>query len=211
MLMFYHAPWSRSSAILWLLEELGTDYSIELVDVRGVGGAPDSYRAIQPNKKVPAIEHNGCVITERAAIIAYLADTFPEAGLAPAITDPTRGPYLTALVHHDAVFDPVLCANAKGWKYESNDFPFGLFDDLLNYLEKRFASTPFAAGEQFTAADVLLATSIHFTMVVTKVLPSTPTLADYLARCADRPAFARAQAKDAEMAANIPALANADA
>ena len=66
MLKFYCAPWSRASTVFWLLEELGQPYEVELVDIRAPGGVPESYRAIQPNKKVPAIEHDGTVVTERA-------------------------------------------------------------------------------------------------------------------------------------------------
>ena len=99
MLKFYHAPWSRASGVLWLLEELALDYELVHVDIRAEGGVAEDYRKIQPNKKVPAIEHHGVVITERAAICTYLADSFPAAGLAPAIGDSMRGPYLTALVY----------------------------------------------------------------------------------------------------------------
>ena len=95
MLKFYHAPWSRSSGMLWLLEELGVDYDLILPDIRAEGGAPEDYRAVQPNKKVPAIDHDGTIVTERAAITIYLADVFTEAGLAPAIGDPARAKYLT--------------------------------------------------------------------------------------------------------------------
>ena len=89
MLKFYHAPWSRSSGMLWLLEELGVDYDLILPDIRAEGGAPEDYRAVQPNKKVPAIDHDGTIVTERAAITIYLTDVFAEAGLAPAIGDPS--------------------------------------------------------------------------------------------------------------------------
>ena len=113
MLTFYHAPWSRSSGVFWLLEELGVDYSLEIVDIRAKGGVAESYRAIQPNKKVPAIVHDGVTVTERAAICIHLADAFPEAGLAPAIGDPRRGPYLTWMVYSDSVFDPAVAARAQ--------------------------------------------------------------------------------------------------
>ena len=79
MLKFYHAPWSRSSSVLWLLE---VGYEMVENDIRQEGGVPEDYRRIQPSKKVPAIEHDGIVITERAAITIYLADAFPQAGLA---------------------------------------------------------------------------------------------------------------------------------
>lgn len=204
MLTFYHAPWSRSSAVFWLLEELGVDYRMELIDIRAQGGVPETYRAIQPNKKVPAIDHDGTVVTERAAIAIYLGDAFPEAGLAPPIGDPARAAYLTTLVHHDAVFDPAICAKANGLSYASNDYPFGLFDDLVAYLERRLSAQPFAAGERFTLADVILGTGISYTMDMLKALPEKPVFRDYVARVTDRPAYRRSTEKDAELAAQIP-------
>jgi glutathione S-transferase len=200
MLEFYHTPWSRSFGVHWLLEELGQPYEMKLVDVRAKGGASESYRAIQPNKKVPAIVHDGIVITERAAISIYLGDRFHEAGLAPAIGDPARAPYLTMLVYCDSVLDPAVAARANGWNYESgNSFSFGLFDDMVAYLERVLSARPYAAGNRFTAADTHLASSIQFTMDVMKVLPEKPAFRDYLARTLSRPAHKRAMEKDAEL------------
>jgi len=204
MLTFYHAPWSRSSAVLWLLEELGVDYRLVEIDIRAEGGVPEDYRAIQPNKKVPAVDHDGLIVTERAAIAIYLADAFPQAGLAPAIGTPERGSYLTMLVYCDSVFDPCIVAKAKGWEYASNDFSFGLFDDMVAYLEKVLTERQFAAGDRFTAADVKLASSIGYTMDMVKVLPRRPAFVDYLARIGERPAWKRAQEKDEQMAMATP-------
>ena len=199
MLKFYHSPWSRSSGVFWLLEELGQPYEIELVDIRAPGGVPEAYRDVQPNKKVPAIEHDGVIITERAAISVYLADRFSEAGLAPAIGDKARGPYLTMLVYCDSVFDPAISAKAQGWTYQSNNFSFGLFDDMVKYVEKKLTAHPYAAGDDFTAADTQLASGIGFTMNILKVLPALPVFTDYVARLSERPAYQRAQARDAEL------------
>lgn len=204
MLKFYHAPWSRSSAMLWLLEELGVDYELVEVDIRAEGGVPEDYRAIQPNKKVPAIDHDGTIVTERAAISIHLGDAFPQAGLAPAIGDPDRARYLTMLVYCDAVFDPCVSARAHGLEYESNDYAFGLFDDMVAYLEKVLTERRFAAGDRFTAADVQLASGIGYATGILKVLPMRPAFADYLARVGERPAFQRAQEKDQEMAMATP-------
>lgn len=204
MLTFYHAPWSRSSTVFWLLEELGIDYRMELVDIRGEGGAPEEYRKIHPNKKVPAIEHNGSIVTERAAITIYLGDTFSDSGLAPAIGDPERATYISTLVYHDAVFDPVVCAKLHGLNYVSNDYPFGLFDDMVAYLERRLSEQPFAAGERFTLADVVLGTGINYVMNTLKALPERQVFREYLGRVTDRPAFKRSTEKDAEMAAEMP-------
>lgn len=204
MLKFYHAPWSRSSATLWLLEELGVDYQLVEIDIRQDGGVPEEYRRIQPSKKVPAIEHDGVVITERPAITIYLADAFPEAGLAPRIGDRDRGPYLSIIAYASAVFDPCITAKAKGLVYESNDFSFGLFDDMVAYLERLLSERPFAAGDRFTAADTQLASSIGFTMDQIKVLPERPVFRQYLARIGDRAASVRSAEIDRELAMATP-------
>jgi glutathione S-transferase len=205
MLKFYHAPWSRSSNILWLMEELGQPYELEHVDIRREGGVPEGYRKVQPNKKVPAIEHDGVVITERAAIAIYLCDAFPQAGLAPKIGDPMRGPYLTWLVYGDAVFDPAVAASAQGWKYASNNFSFGSFEDMVANLERRLGESKFIAGDRFTAADV--ATAGNMTYVMSQGwLPKKPVFEDYVARATGRPAAKRAQERDQALAMTVPAF-----
>ncbi len=204
MLKFYHAPWSRSFGIFWLLEELGEPYEVEVVDIRAEGGVPDSYREIQPHKKVPAIVHDDVTITERAAICTYLADAFPKSGLAPAIRDKARGPYLTWLVYSDAVFDPVICAKGRGLVYESTEFPFGTFVDMVGNVERHLTQHRFATGDRFTAADTQLASGIAFTMNVLNLLPKLPVFKDYVARTTDRPAYRRARERDEELAMATP-------
>lgn len=204
MLKFYHAPWSRSSNVLWLMEELGMPYEIELVDIRA--DVPDAYRNIQPNKKVPAIEHDGVVVTERAAISIYLADAFPQAGLAPKIGDKDRAAYLTWLVYADSVFDPAVAAHAQKWDYKPSSYSFGSYEDLLANLERRLSTSEFAAGDRFTAADVQLAGSMGYVMQQ-KWLPETPVFKAYVERATSRPAAKRAQEKDMAMARDVPALA----
>ena len=206
MLKFYHAPWSRSSNVLWLMEELGAPYEIEQVDIRQEGGVPESYRAIQPNKKVPAISHDGVIVTERAAISIYLCDAFPEAGLAPKIGDKDRAAYLTWLVYADSVFDPAVAAHAQGWEYLGSNFSFGSFDDLVANLERRLSQSPFIAGDRFTAADVQIAGSMGYVMRQ-KWLPERPAFTEYLARTTTRPAAMRADEMDQKMAMSVPAFA----
>jgi glutathione S-transferase len=200
MLRFYCAPWSRASGIFWLLEEIGQPYEIELIDIRAPGGVAENYRAIQPSKKVPAIDHDGTIVTERAAICIYLADAFPRAGLAPALGDKLRAAYLTRLVYCDSVFDPAVAAHAQGFKYTSNNFSFGSFDDMVANLERLLSDNAYAVGDRFTAADTQLAAGIHFTMNIMKVLPALPVFGDYLARATDRPAYRSYRAKEAELA-----------
>ena len=204
MLTFYHAPWSRSSSVFWLLEELGVEYRLEIVDIRGEGGAPEAYRAIQPNKKVPAIDHDGTIVTERAAITIYLCDTFPEAALAPAIGDPIRAAYLKWLVYADAVFDPAVSARAHGLDYVSNDYSFGLFDDMVRHVEEHLTTNAFMCGDRFTAADVQMGSAIGYTMGVLKVLPERDAFKAYMSRIEARPAAKRADEKDRALAMELP-------
>jgi len=198
MLIFYHAPQSRSVTTLWLLEELQVPYELEIVDIRAEGGAPESYRAIQPHKKAPAIVHDGVVITERAAIATYLADAFPEAGLAPPIGDPHRGPYLSWLVYVDSVMDPCLAARNYGWDYRPLDVSFGRFEDMTAHVEATLSAHDYAVGDRFTAADVSLASALHWAVDVMSLLPGTPAVRAYLERVQDRPGFRRLMAKGQE-------------
>ena len=204
MLKFHHAPWSRGSGVVWLIEELGIDYELIHEDIRGKGGAPDAYRAIQPNKKVPAIEHDGTVVTERAAISIYLAEAFPQAGLNIPTGDPDRARYLTWSVYCDSGFDPAIAARAHGLTYKSNDYSFGLFDDLVANVERHLTKHDYAAGSRFSAADTQLASAVGFTMNVLNVLPKLPPFEAYLARTAERPAYQRAQKIDYELAMQTP-------
>ncbi|RYD91171.1 MAG: glutathione S-transferase family protein [Sphingomonadales bacterium] len=204
MLKFYHAPWSRSSNVLWLMEELGVPYEIELVDIRAP--VPDAYRKIQPNKKVPAIDHDGVIVTERAAISIYLADAFPQAGLAPKIGDKDRGAYLTWLVYADSVFDPAVAVHTLKLEYPPSGVSFGSYDDLVANLERRLTEHEYVAGDRFTAADVQVAGSMGYVMRE-GWLPEKPAFKAYVERCASRPAAKRADAKDMEMARGVPAFA----
>lgn len=203
-LVFHHSPWSRSASVRWLLEELGVPYEVRFVNVHSPAGAEESYRAIQPHKKVPAIVHGSLVVTERAAITLYLADAFPEAGLAPRLTDPDRSRYLTTLVYCDSVLDPCVALRAKNIEYDGRAFSFGAFDDMVRNLERRLTETPFAAGDRFTAADTQLASSLAYTMHVLKVMPERPAFLEYLGRVLDRPANRRAAQLDEELVAQHP-------
>ena len=196
MLTLYHTPNTRSGAIRWLLEELGVPYEVEIVDIRAPGGAPESYRAIQPNKKVPAIVHGGVAIHERAAICIYLCDAFPAAGLAPPVGDPRRGPYLSWLVYNDAVIDPVIGARMRGLTYEKLGVSYGDFDDMARHLETTLSRSPYLTGDAFTAADLLVGGAVNVATRMLKVLPETPALHGFIERVTAREAFSRAIAKD---------------
>ena len=196
MLTFYHCPQTRSGSVMWLLEELGVPFDLQIVDIRADGGAPESYRAIQPNKKVPAIVHDGVAVHERAAIFAYLCDAFPAAGLAPPIGDPRRGPYLSWLVYNDAVIDPVIGAKFAGWEYDKMGVSYGTFDDMVRNLEGVLSKSPYLTGDSFTAADMLVGGAVNFAVNVFKLMPATPALSGFIGRVMGRPSYARAMARD---------------
>jgi glutathione S-transferase len=199
MLTLHHAPQSRSFAVLWLLEELGVDYAIEPVDIRG-GGVPQAYREIQPHGKVPAIVHDGIVVCERAAICQYLTEVFPGAGLAPVPGDPSRAPFLQMLAYADAVVDPCLAARAAGLEYAPADFSFGSFDDMLAHLRRTLSARTYAAGERFSAADTQIGTALFWGVELLKLVPDEPVLRDYLDRLTSRPGWQRAERRDASPA-----------
>lgn len=200
MLKLYFAPYSRSVGVHWLLQEIGQPYELEMVDIRAKGGVPESYRAIQPNKKVPALEHDGRVVTERAAICLYLTEAFPEAGLAPPVGAANRATFLTWLVYCDSVYDPALAAHAQSIKYLPGNFSFGSFDDMVANLERHLSKHPYAAGDEFTAADTQLASGVYFGLDILKALPDKPVFREYVERCTSRPAYQRTMAREAEAA-----------
>jgi len=197
MITLYHAPRSRSSSIVWLLEELETPYKTEIVPiVYGNGqGAPatESYRRIQPHKKVPAIDHDGVIVFECVAVALYLADAFPKAGLAPAIGDAKRGPYLTWLAYWTGVMNPVITARLRGWDKDAIT-NFGTFDEMEGYIARTLEKGPYILGETFSAADILVGGAIGFFRGT--LFPERKVYDDYLARIESRPARKRALEKD---------------
>jgi glutathione S-transferase len=191
MLKLYFAPFSRATGVHWLLEEIGKPYELEHVDINAKGGVPERYRKVQPNKKVPAIEHDGTIVTERAAICLYLTEQFPDAELAPTASDPGRATFLTWLVYCDSVLDPALATRALKWDYQGSAVSFGTFDDMVANVERTLSSRPFIAGENFTAADTQMASGLYWATEILKVLPENPVFRDYINRTCGRPAFQR--------------------
>ena len=196
MLTLYHAPQSRSSRILWLLEELKADYEIAYVDILradGSGGADE--RNPHPDKKVPALVHDGELITESIAIMLYLTDLFPDARIAPTVGDPRRGTYLGWLAYYAGVMEPVL--NHQFYElgnHEGLARTFGGRAELDQRLLDALEGSPYIMGKNFTAADILFASLGHF---IREMLPAGKTVDAYLERCGERSALLAAQAKDA--------------
>lgn len=196
MLSLYHAPQSRSSRILWLLEELQADCKIVYVDIPRMdgSGAPDPKNP-HPEKKVPALLHDGTLITESIAIVIYLCDLFPKAGLAPAVDDPARGPYLSWLAYYAGVIEPVVhfqFFDLTG--HEGLARTYRGRSEMDERILGALSMSDYIAGDRFTGADVIIAS---FGLFLRDMLPAGKLVDSYLERCAARPALAAANAKDA--------------
>jgi glutathione S-transferase len=197
VITLFHSPQSRSSATLTLLEELGVPYDLHVLNMKAGEQRQSAFLAINPMGKVPAILHRGELITEQVACFIYLADLFPEAGLAPHLGDPQRGPYLRWLVFYAACYEPGMVDVAL--KREPGPpamSPYGDFETVLGTLIQRLGEAPYLLGETISAADVLWGTALQWGMLF-KIVPEHPVLVEYAARIAARPAFARVSEADA--------------
>jgi len=201
MMKLYWSPRSRSFSSLWLMEEAGQPYERVLIDITSGAQKKPEYLAINPMGKVPAIRHGDALITEQPAVFLYLADHFSEAGLAPPIGDPLRGPYLRWMVFYGSCFEPALIDKAMKREAAATAMsPYGEYDTMLATLTKQLAAGPWLLGDTFTAADVLWGTALRWTMQFGMV-PELPVLRAYVDRVLARPAMQRAAASDAALAA----------
>jgi glutathione S-transferase len=200
-LTFYHSPNTRSSGALVLLEELGADYELRVINMKAGEQRAPAYLAVNPMGKVPAVTHGDALVTEQVAIFLYLADLFPQAQLAPALDDPLRGPYLRWLVYYAAAFEPAIVDRAM--KREQAPLamsPYGDYETMLRTLTDRLAQGRFILGERFSAADILWGTALGWTTMF-KLVPETPVIMEYVERINARPSVAQVKARDAELSA----------
>jgi glutathione S-transferase len=197
----FHAPNSRSTGALTLLEELGASYDLHVLSLQAGDQRQPAYLAVNPMGKVPAILHGDALVTEQVAIYIYLADLFPQAGLAPALNDKRRGPYLRWMAFYGACFEPALVD--KAMKREPGPVmmsPYGNLDTVLSTLTAQLESGPYMLGQDFLALDVLWGGALHW-MTAFGLVPPTPLIKAYVERVTARPAFARAKEKEAALAA----------
>jgi glutathione S-transferase len=200
-LTLYHAPQSRSASALWMLEEIGEPYKLEVRRFDDGSLRTPEYLAINPMGKVPALKHGEAIITESAAICCYLADAFPGAKLNIPVGDPRRGPYLKWLFFGPSCFEPAIID--KMLKREPGDrgaIGWGNLELVLDTISKAIEKGPYLFGDQFTAADLLIGGGLRWGMM-TKNVPPRPEFSAYAQRVGDRPAAKRASAKDKEIAA----------
>ncbi|HMI87682.1 MAG TPA: glutathione S-transferase family protein [Polyangiaceae bacterium] len=204
--VLHYAPRSRAFRILWLLEEARVPYELAVYDLQKGTHKDRAYLAVNPDGKVPALVDRGpngdwsVIITESAAISTYIADACPEAALAPALSSPDRGPYLTWLIYCSAALEPAFAdfmfprqkeapRSAVGWPS---------YDATLGRIERAVERGPWLLGEHFTAADVMLGAMLQWLNAWGK-LPPSKAIERYLGSLDQRDGLLRAQAKEAEI------------
>ena len=205
-LVFYTNPQSRGRIAHWMLEELGQPYRTVWLNYGPEMKSAD-YRAVNPMGKVPAVLHGDALITEQGAVFIYLADLFPQAGLAPGLADPQRGPYLRWLVYYGSSFEPALVDRAmKHAPATPSLCPYGDYDTMLKTLCDQLERGPYLLGERFSAADLLWGTALTWTTAF-GLVPPLPVIQAYMDRVNARPAVARVRELDAKLSAEHAASA----
>ena len=203
-IQFYTHPMSRGQTVRWMLEEVGQPYDTHIIEYGTTMKGPD-YLAINPMGKVPAIVHKGKVVTEVAAIACYLADAFPEAGLAPDLKD--RADYYRWIFFKAGPLESAFSNKSMGWEVPADKqmmMGYGSYDVTIDTLEKAVSAKPFIAGDKFTAADLLVGSTVNF-MLKFKMLEPRSAFTDYAARMTDRDTFRRATEIDGKLIAEIQA------
>ncbi len=196
-LTFYTHPMSRGRIVRWMLEEIGEPYRTELLDYGTTMKAP-AYLSINPMGKVPAIRHGDMVVTEAAAICAYLADAFPEARLAPPPGDRLRGPYYRWLFFVAGPLEAAAANKIMGFavpEERERMMGYGRFEHVMNALEAAVSRGEYLVGDRFTAADVYVGSHIGFGMQF-GTIDERPAFGRYWQRLSARPAALRAKEID---------------
>ncbi|CAN1722635.1 glutathione S-transferase [Hyphomicrobium sp. 1Nfss2.1] len=203
-LKLYHAARTRSSTALWILEELGEPFSIELLTLQKGEQRKPEYLAINPMGKVPTLVDGDTIVSEVSAICCYLADAYPNAGLAPDVHDPLRGPYLKWLFYSPSCIEPVMIDKALGRAAAPRTTSgWADYDTVISVLRDAVAkASPYLLGERLTAADVVIGSTLHWGIQF-KLLPDLPEFVAYVDLLKQRPALQRQLAYDAAIAQQI--------
>ncbi|HMK70552.1 MAG TPA: glutathione S-transferase family protein [Xanthobacteraceae bacterium] len=196
-LVFYTNPRSRGRVVRWMLEEIGQPYRTEVLAYGTTMKAP-AYLAINPMGKVPALRHDETVVTEAAAVCAYLADAFPQAGLAPPPGDRRRGPYYRWLFFAAGPVEAAVSNKALGFMVppeREGAIGYGNIERVLKTMEAAVSRADYLVGDSFTAADVYAGSQIGLGLMF-GTIDKRPAFERYWQRISARPAYARAKELD---------------
>ena len=192
----FWCPQTRASRVMWMLEEAGVHYERVLIDIRDPAAPRDpDFAVASPMGKVPALVDGDVKMAESAAICLYVADRYPECGLAPPLDDLRRGEYLFWLLYTPAVIEPAMSEKFRGTQTNRFSSGWGDFDAMIETLERGLQNGPWLLGETFSAADVMVGSSVIF-MDGFNLLPDSAVLRAYLERSAARPGYRTAMAAD---------------
>ncbi len=203
MITLFWCPQTRASRILWLLEEMGEPFEVRMIDIRDPEAKDDpDFQSASPMGKVPAIMDstpNGVVrMADSASIALYLSDRYPASGMAPAFDDPSRGAYLYWVTYTPGVIEPAMMERFNQWEVNPGTSGWGNFDKMIEVLEDGVRGGAWLLGERFSAADVMVGSSVYFLRQF-GLLPESPVLEDYVERCLARPAYQKALARNDEL------------
>lgn len=200
-LTLYHCPRTRAFHALWALEETGVDYDVKLVNVRDEIQS-EAYQGINPMRKVPAIAAGETLITESPAIAAWLAETYPDAGLAPPLGTPERGDYLRWLFFCGACIEPAFIDKAFSRETPRATCGWGSAESVIETLEEGLKNRNYLAGDRFSMADLMIGSTLNF-MMNFNLLERREPFTTYVGGLVERPAFVRATEKDQAWAAEV--------
>jgi glutathione S-transferase len=198
-IIVHHHPFTRASATVWMLEEVGVEYELRHVNIMaGEHKAPELV-ALNPMGKLPILVDGDVVVTESAAIGLYLADRYASGRLAPALDDPARGTYLRWSLFAPSVIEPGAMAKAAGWPYKEAQAGWGSHETMLAAMESALAGRSFILGESFSMADVIFGGTLRY-MLMFKMVEARPVFTEYAERLGARPALQRSMARNAAIA-----------
>jgi glutathione S-transferase len=196
MLTLFHAPRSRSSRFIWLLEELEIPYTLKLVTIRrGDGSGALDPANPHPHGKVPVVTDGATTVFESPAIILYLTDAYPKKRLGPGIGEAGRGAYLSWLAYYGDVMEPAFMSKFLNTPVPRGTAGWVVMEEAMDHVIRTFTANPYLLGSAFSAADVLYASTFAL-FSTSPMLPKSPVIDAYVKRCIERPAYARATAKD---------------
>ncbi len=199
MITLYHRPQTRSSSIVWLLDELETPYETKIVQsIRSADGtgAIDPSNP-HPHGKVPALQDDGETIYESGAIALYLTDKFRKKKLGPAPGEPRRGEYLSWLFYRPGVMEPAFMERRFGIKHVHGAMGWAPPEEVEEMLNRHLSKNKYFLGDEFSAVDIMIGGGLNF-MLLFKMANETPVLKEYCARITARPAFRRMMEQDAK-------------
>lgn len=196
MITLFHAPRSRSSRMIFLLEEIEVPYEIKQVEIRRRDGSGSRDPANpHPHGKVPAIRDGNTLVYESTAIALYLTDQYPKKHVGPLLGEPERGAYLTWLAYYSGVFEPAITSKFMQLEVPRGTAGWVSVDEVMPLVLSALSGGPYLLGSQFSALDVLFGPAFAL-FAQSPLLPKSPLLDDYVNRVISRPAFHRAQARE---------------